>query len=359
MSNSPRVSEISLGLERDIQDAAVQAYDFINTTASNIDKFVLKYEDEAVRIAIKTMLDPEPGHTVLGGEFGGGKSSLMMALGRAANLSPEEVAIVRGRADQGPSDIVGKLTSLETEEETLAQGTQQVTATSSKRIKHRKNGKLYADAGLFLFDEPNRVPPKTLDAVNTVYASGELEIDDVLFPMENLLASYQGINPKEPLTEVFKMPNQINNRAIRGVVMGSRRTAEARIRARRNWRKAPQLMVASEVDLWLIRELVPQVPIPEQTKEIDYFEAAVLQTQEELDKVNISGSDGRLYDHLESAAKVNALVDRRAVVRREDIDLAVKEKIAAAIISSHKENYEDLAAQVAERAIAATRSKVG
>lgn len=314
----------------DTQAKQKEAEDFcrtFETIRSEISKFIVGQETIVNDVLIAIICG---GHVLLEGVPGLGKTALVTTISKALHLNFRRVQFT---PDLLPADITG---------------TQILVERNGEKLFDFEKGPVFTN--ILLADEINRATPKTQSALLETMQEKSVTVAGKSHTLDKPFFVLATQNPIEQ-DGTYPLPEaQLDRFFFKLYVEVPGHDDFAEILNRTGGTKPPEINpVAGADEILRMGDLYKEVPIDDEIQ--DYLVRIVLSTHPEnenapdtVKKYLRHGSSPRGAQSLLAAARVNALLDGRYHVSREDIDTAAVPALRHRIILSFEGEAEGLRA---------------
>ena len=296
---------------------------------SQVHEHLIKGEDETIHGIFGALVDPTNANMMLDSETGAGKSTLFEGIFRLVE-GMDNLAYVPGRPDLTPEEFIGRTKTVAT--------TRQV---DGEDVVEYMTGVVYpivtADTQAMLLDEVNQNNPRTMSAANSILAKRQLETTrGQQEHMKALEIALTGKNPKSSDPSLQRLRHSLVDRFSRGTILGRETEWEATLQAiGSDFEPDPEAIrpVITLAMLHVAQAAVKHVAVEareeQTTQRAAVAIAKVLRDQRWI--IPVRTTPYRLYSHLTSVARTEALMDGRIKVSGQDIGKAVRTKLTASL----------------------------
>jgi MoxR-like ATPase len=313
-----------------------------------VQQHLIKGETEAIHGILSTLVDPTNGNLMLDSEFGAGKSTLFEGI---FNLIEglDKIAYVPGRPDLTPEELTGR-------QKTMANTRtipSQVEGEADQSVVEYLHGVVYAmidaETQALVMDEINLNNPRTVSAANSILAKRTMETTRGEHQaLKALEIAVTAKNPRSADPSLARLRQSFVDRFSRGVILGRQSewaTTLAAIEA--DFEPKPEL-VLPVITVPMLH--VAQVAVEYVTMEDKAADAArrgsmavAYALRDKQWAIPVRTTPYRLFSHLRSTARTEALMQKRTTVQGEDIGHAIRTKVTAVLTGNDMvEDYDQV-----------------
>jgi MoxR-like ATPase len=311
---------------------------------------LIKGETEALRGIFGALVDPTNPNVMLDSEFGGGKSTLFEAIFRLIEgIEPEHTIYVPGRPDLTPEELIGRKKTMVNTRVTPPKTPRSKEQSVTEYLHGHVFAMIDAKTQALVMDEINLNNPRTISAANSVLAKRTLETTRGKHEsMDDLEIAVTAKNPRSADPSLARLRQSFVDRFSRGVILG---------------RESEWVSTLAEIDVDFEPQpeaiqsviAVPMLHVAQAAVKYVTFEnheadatrraavAVAYALREPKWDIPVRTLPYRLFSHLVSDARTEALMDGHDNIEGEHIGRAIRTKLTAVLTGNDMvESYDQV-----------------